>query len=214
MPFSLLENIQNRLSENLQSNSLEGFVIQGYWQYVESDFNKTIQRLKKLDTTFARKSDCRQLRLDQERYHQSFRQSKSPGPNEQEEQSKFVHNIPFPESPKFWGRDEVLHELEDSFTSGEKQNASQSYTLYGMAGVGKTQVALRYANTSRHKFGSIFWVNATSLSSIQKSFREISQLTRSVPCDMEHDDAITVLLVKNWLASSSKVIYYQEDYEM
>jgi hypothetical protein len=53
------------------------------------------------------------------------------------------HFIAYPENHSFRGRQETLNRMEDSLkpTLGEQK----CYALYGLGGVGKTQLALKFA---------------------------------------------------------------------
>ena len=47
--------------------------------------------------------------------------------------------------------------------------------LSGLEGVGKTQLAIEYADSRKDSFSSIFWINAENRKSIENSFNEIAQ---------------------------------------
>jgi hypothetical protein len=79
---------------------------------------------------------------------------------------------------KFTGREDILSQLDAHFRPGsisEGQPEARSALLYGSGGIGKTQVALEYAHTHSGEFTSIFWVNASTLQTCQKSFADIAQ---------------------------------------
>lgn len=47
--------------------------------------------------------------------------------------------------------------------------------LYGMGGIGKTQITLEYVHTHHADYSSVFWVNATSEETTTVGFRSIAQ---------------------------------------
>ncbi|KAM0287072.1 hypothetical protein ACHAO9_007829 [Fusarium lateritium] len=75
-------------------------------------------------------------------------------------------------------------------------------SLYGLGGIGKTQIALEFAHEfqSRNPQASIFWINATSVATIQESYYRIG-----VACDIPGVDRLEsacMLRVNRWLEST------------
>ena len=57
--------------------------------------------------------------------------------------------VPVPQRPNssalFTGRKDILEKLKNHFTATDKNNKSRkSFLLYGMAGIGKTQICLKF----------------------------------------------------------------------
>lgn len=78
--------------------------------------------------------------------------------------------IPPIANPDFCGRDECMAEIEDCF----KEKTSRSVLmLYGLDGVGKTQLAVQYAEKHRHDYSAIIWIDATSVSSMEDDCKRI-----------------------------------------
>jgi hypothetical protein len=73
-----------------------------------------------------------------------------------------------------------------------------------MGGVGKTQIALKYANDSHAKYSAIFWISADNFLTIGQSFREIAKILGLTEPDAETDDNAVMLQVKEWLSGTSK----------
>jgi hypothetical protein len=69
-------------------------------------------------------------------------------------------SLPFPRNDDFTGRDDILKKLCDGFSGSH--TATQSQTLYGMGGVGKTQIALEYAYRHYSSYRYVKWVSADS----------------------------------------------------
>jgi hypothetical protein len=47
--------------------------------------------------------------------------------------------------------------------------------LYGLGGIGKTQLAIEYIGRHEEKYTAIFWLNANDQDSLKLSFRDIAQ---------------------------------------
>lgn len=114
-----------------------------------------------------------------------------------------AHYIPFAESSHFWGRQDILAAIDENLLPGSAIKSIRSFALYGMGGVGKTQIALRYANASRDKFDAIFWISAEDPIKIGQSFRDMARMLSLVKADAETDDNAITLEVKQWLSSTS-----------
>ncbi|CCF39770.1 hypothetical protein CH063_10511 [Colletotrichum higginsianum] len=112
--------------------------------------------------------------------------------------------VPYNENPDFVGRSEALNRIKLLFGHTE-QHASQSaiprsrVALYGLGGIGKTQIALAYTFWLHHAHPdvSVFWVHASNAERFRQAYSSIAQEC-SIP---GHDDpkADILLLVKTWL---------------
>ncbi|CAM1508596.1 Fc.00g054440.m01.CDS01 [Cosmosporella sp. VM-42] len=107
--------------------------------------------------------------------------------------------LPPSRNAKFFNREDVIDRIEEHFNRASSQ-AFRSVALYGMGGVGKTHVAMKYAEERFTKRGvsAILWVEAESEIKVKQSFTDIAkrlQLPNYVPHN--HDD--NRLLVMNWL---------------
>jgi len=79
--------------------------------------------------------------------------------------------IPYSEHNKFTGRELFLRQLDLALRS--REHRSRPLVLYGTGGVGKTEIVIEYAHRHQKEYSSIFWINATSLSSTYDSLREV-----------------------------------------
>ncbi|KAM0347788.1 hypothetical protein ACHAP4_011235 [Fusarium culmorum] len=75
---------------------------------------------------------------------------------------------------RFTGRTTVLNALEDSFFGQEQ---TQRMALVGLGGVGKTQIALRFAYRIKEKRPeySIFWVPVLSAETAERAYRDMAK---------------------------------------
>ncbi|KAF5000627.1 hypothetical protein FDECE_11164 [Fusarium decemcellulare] len=111
--------------------------------------------------------------------------------------------LPPARNAKFFNRDVVIDRIEEHFSQPSTQ-AFRSIALYGMAGVGKTHVAMKYAQNlvTNEGVSAVLWVEGESEMKVKQSFTEIAkrlQLPNYVP--HSHDD--NRILVLTWLQQTS-----------
>lgn len=117
-----------------------------------------------------------------------------------------THNLQL-EDEQFMGREDILAELKNHF-KGKKH----IQTLYGMGGVGKTMIALRYAHKHKRHYSNIAWINANSRAEIHTSCLEFLRAATS-DINVTSEDAIRSMFLAyfesrtNWL-----IVYDNADY--
>lgn len=104
--------------------------------------------------------------------------------------------IPFPSNRRFVGREETLGQLKEVFTNNDSQKAA----VVGLGGVGKTQVALRFAYWVRETKPeySVFWVPVLSQATFEQACVEIA---RQLQIPKSADDEDPKALLRRYLSS-------------
>jgi hypothetical protein len=74
----------------------------------------------------------------------------------------------------FIGRDDELEQMKIILLSDPDPSDRKVLVLGGMGGIGKTQMAIRYAKRHHTSYSSVFWVNATSESALRISLRRLA----------------------------------------
>jgi NB-ARC domain len=74
----------------------------------------------------------------------------------------------------FIGRDDELEQMKIILLSDSDPSDRKVLVLGGMGGIGKTQMAIRYAKRHHTSYSSVFWVNATSESALRISLRRLA----------------------------------------
>lgn len=108
---------------------------------------------------------------------------------------------------RFFDRDDVIEKIDSHFKDGNSTTPLRSLALYGMGGVGKSHVAMKYLekNLATKEYDAIFWVKAESSVSIQQGFTEIAlrlKLPDTGPAT--HDE--NRMILKGWLQQTSESI--------
>jgi predicted ATP-dependent serine protease len=124
--------------------------------------------------------------------------------NEEDLNRVTYNNIPFAENPRFSCREDVLKDLNQYLGAEVDASSLRSMALFGMGGVGKTQIAIQYAYRNLDKFDIVLWIAADNSLSVGQSFRSIAEGLGLLETDEElRDSAGAMYKVKTWLATKS-----------
>ena len=77
-------------------------------------------------------------------------------------------------NPAFTGRTQVLETLRDQLGGGVSVVLPQSQALYGLGGVGKTQIAIEYAHRFMADYDLVWWVSAEDTEGVVASLAELA----------------------------------------
>ncbi len=111
-------------------------------------------------------------------------------------------HVPYQRNPFFTGREDVLHQLHDTLAQKGTAVISQSYSLSGLGGIGKTQTAIEYAYRHANDYAAVFWISAETNESIVSSFVAIAELL-NLPEKQEKEQNRVLAAVTRWLNSHS-----------
>jgi NB-ARC domain len=100
----------------------------------------------------------------------------------------------------FIGRETELQEMENALQPKSKSPNRRVLILGGMGGIGKTQLAVTYAKRHRSSYSSVFWLNATSESTLNSSLRGVANRILPPETVSKLDDDKLRVQVSNWLS--------------
>jgi len=75
----------------------------------------------------------------------------------------------------FFGRKEILEELCFKLSDNSPKQHNHRVALFGMGGVGKTQIAIEYVITHENTYSHVFWISASKDSDLMSGFGQIAQ---------------------------------------
>ena len=84
-----------------------------------------------------------------------------------------IWDVP-PRNPSFTGRADVLQRLRDELHGGVAAVLPGPQTLYGLGGVGKTQVALEYAHRFMSEYDLVWWIDAEQTELVAPALAELA----------------------------------------
>ncbi|KAF8602162.1 FabD/lysophospholipase-like protein [Ceratobasidium sp. AG-I] len=77
-------------------------------------------------------------------------------------------------SQAFTGREDILEQMQDYFF-GASPVDRRLFVLCGLGGAGKTQLALKFVQTHRHKFWDVFYIDATTRETISTGLAALAK---------------------------------------
>lgn len=115
------------------------------------------------------------------------------------------HNIPAERSGRFRARAEELKEIQNILEPSRHQLCMKSVVIWGIAGIGKTQIALEYAHRAfQAGVQAVLWVNCETGLSISANFAARARLLQLKDAQLEDNSDLNRILVLKWLLRQSK----------
>ncbi|EGO00341.1 hypothetical protein SERLA73DRAFT_152365 [Serpula lacrymans var. lacrymans S7.3] len=104
-------------------------------------------------------------------------------------------------SPHFTGHVKDLEQLQNLFDTSQGDRPTQC-AIYGMPGLGKTQLALQYAKTEydNKRFSHVFWISSTTVEKLQEGFARVLYFTGK--SDLHQDQEAKLMFVRDWFEKS------------
>ncbi|KAK0120265.1 hypothetical protein ONS95_011670 [Cadophora gregata] len=112
------------------------------------------------------------------------------------------HNILVARNLRFFGRHETLQQMSEYFSSHEALSGMSSLALYGLGGVGKSQIALEYAWKKQPELDVVLWVPAESQIAIIQALSSIATKTLKLPNADPTSHNQNAVLVMEWLKTT------------
>jgi len=107
--------------------------------------------------------------------------------------------VPYPRNVNFTGRKSLLTALREKLCDIAPSSWNHRVALYGLGGVGKTQLAIEYAHSHRSDYDGIYWINAVSEATVLAGFQDIARRTRCVESTQHLNPSELAQRVLQWL---------------
>ncbi|KAK5659347.1 hypothetical protein OQA88_1440 [Cercophora sp. LCS_1] len=115
-------------------------------------------------------------------------------------------SIPLGQNPKFFGREEELERLW-RFLAPEARASPSALVrsaCHGLAGSGKTQLALEFSYRHFEDFDAILWIAAETQLRVEESFKDIARKLGLITEDSVQHPGRVKDLMKEWFAQMSR----------
>lgn len=124
---------------------------------------------------------------------------------------------PFQQNEHFFSREDVLGRLDsillpsrDLLVSSEPQPFRYA-ALHGMAGLGKTEIAIEFMFKRKAYYRAIFWVRAESVTKLEADFANIAkELGLENPAERQNE-VTSRELAKGWLSNPKETLDHELD---
>lgn len=182
------------------------------WSDVHAQFSATLQRIQRYATRLKESAQAatsrilyeQQAKMVQELGNRLEESNLACNAATEEDVTLPCDNIPFAKYPHFCGRQEILKDLHHELDNLPGQRQMKSWALWGMGGIGKTQIALAYAYERLEQgLQALFWVKSETLLDISQGFTDIAITLNINGVSPDGDHEQNRYLVMRWLQKTS-----------
>jgi tetratricopeptide (TPR) repeat protein len=114
--------------------------------------------------------------------------------------------MPHGRNPHFIGREALLSAMYESLTETKPRERNHRVALYGMAGVGKTQLAVEYIKRHEALYDSVFWMHAKDREALLGHFHLMAKHVGCISSTAGLKSEEVARLVLSWLQRQTKWI--------
>jgi hypothetical protein len=107
-----------------------------------------------------------------------------------------IWNVPFSRKPSFCGREALIADLRDALVSTRHTNTP--HALFGLGGVGKTQLVVEYAYRHMADYNLVWWVRSGDALSLASDYARLAT-ELDLPEKEARDQSVIVQAVQRLL---------------
>lgn len=115
--------------------------------------------------------------------------------------------LPPTSTSRFYNRDQIIEKIDTHFFNQPGSHRFRSFTLYGLGGVGKSHVVLKYASYKVSTFDAILWIQSETIAALEKSFTDIA-LRLKIPGAEPRKTDENRIQVLSWLSKTSTYLFH------
>lgn len=108
-------------------------------------------------------------------------------------------DFPYTRNVQFCFRTQLLERLRSHLEPEQPKSTLRTAGLYGLGGVGKTQLALEFAYRHTHGFDAIFWIKAETEAKIRESICAYGRVMQDNSQTGPQPDAVLINRFQSWL---------------
>lgn len=112
--------------------------------------------------------------------------------------------IPYGLNPRFLGRSEEVAKVEETLDPPNGGAELRVMAIHGLGGVGKTQLALHYAQTSIKLYNVIAWIPSETQIKMTQALSALARKLGLPKTGEDEDDYQASLKVRDWLNTSGQ----------
>jgi hypothetical protein len=172
------------------------------WSQFNSDFHVTIENLRKYSRRVDEEGDV--IRMAREAKSAETLQviQKLKDVSLGDKKTLPCQMVPFGLNPRFFSRSEEVKRVRETLDPREDEEKLRVMAIYGLGGVGKTQLALHYANTSFSLYDVVAWIPSETQIKMTQALSVLAQKLGLPKASENEDDSQASLKVRDWLNSS------------
>lgn len=115
--------------------------------------------------------------------------------------------MPVARNARFYDRDNIIERIHAHFHDEDDTQRFRSLALFGLGGVGKSHVALKYAHSKTTEFRVILWIQSQTSAALEQSFTDIALRLKLDGADARKHEENRIQLL-DWLQNTSTTSLY------
>jgi DNA replication protein DnaC len=173
------------------------------WTGFEKKFDETFSRIQKRVNRIKEKAEALNLRQQHQSQSSILRELKLQTDATEYSAVFPCHNMPFPINYQFFGRSVELETISKALSNDGTNPKFRSLAVWGMAGVGKTQLAIKFAYDQYEKgVQFVCWINSETELEIEQGFTKVASLLRLPGAVPNGNHTNNRFLVLKWLQNT------------
>lgn len=174
------------------------------WSQFNHQFLMTIEDLKLQSRRVDKEVDMIQMRREAMTAQTIEVMKKLKATKLDDEVKLPCHMIPYGLNPRFFSRDHEVDMVRKALDPVQGHEKLRVMSIHGLRGVGKSQIALHYANTSMKSYDVIVWIPSETHVKMTQALSKLAKRLGLPKGEDSEDDCQASLEVRDWLNGSGR----------